>query len=108
MRSAFISWKKQKDCWPQTTKRDLEVISKIGFWFKIAAGPSFPAKRDFPPDQILLVDRKPQATLLVVENLKRGTNKDIGPKDIFEMISNIRFMISSYKKKIPLRSLPHW
>jgi hypothetical protein len=30
--------------------------------------------------------------LLVVEDLKRGTNKDIGPKDIFEMGSNERFM----------------
>jgi hypothetical protein len=27
--------------------------------------------------------------LLVVEDLKRGTNKDIGPKDIFEMTSKI-------------------
>jgi hypothetical protein len=26
--------------------------------------------------------------LLYVEDLKRGTNKDIGPKDIFEMDSN--------------------
>ena len=26
--------------------------------------------------------------LLYVEDLKRGTNKDIGPKDIFEMASN--------------------
>jgi hypothetical protein len=26
--------------------------------------------------------------LLYVEDLKRGTNKDIGPKDIFEMSSN--------------------
>jgi hypothetical protein len=25
--------------------------------------------------------------LLYVEDLKRGTNKDIGPKDIFEMAS---------------------
>jgi len=24
--------------------------------------------------------------LLVVEDLKQGTNKDIGPKDIFEMV----------------------
>jgi len=28
--------------------------------------------------------------LLVVEDLKRGTNKDIGPKDIFEMPSSRR------------------
>jgi hypothetical protein len=26
--------------------------------------------------------------LLYVEDLKRGTNKDIGPKDVFEMGSN--------------------
>jgi hypothetical protein len=26
--------------------------------------------------------------LLYVEDLKRGTNKDIGPKDIFEMSSS--------------------
>jgi hypothetical protein len=26
--------------------------------------------------------------LLYVEDLKRGTNKDIGPKDIFEMASS--------------------
>jgi hypothetical protein len=26
---------------------------------------------------------------LYVEDLKRGTNKDIGPKDIFEMGSNL-------------------
>jgi ZIP family zinc transporter len=37
------------------------MISKIGFWFKIAAGPSFPALRGFPPDYILLVGHKPQA-----------------------------------------------
>jgi hypothetical protein len=64
----------------------LEPISKIGFWFKIpsspkgfagtrAAGPSFPALLDSPHDY--------------VEDLKRGTNKDIGPKDIFEIGSNI-------------------
>ena len=46
----------------------MEPFSKIGFWSQIAAGPSF----------------KPQATCLVVEDLKRGTNKDMGPKGIFE------------------------
>jgi len=40
---------------------NIEAVSKIGFWFKIAAGPSFPAKRDFPTDHILFVGRKPQA-----------------------------------------------
>jgi len=28
---------------------------------------------------------KTAGNLLVVEDLKRGTNKDIGPKDIFEI-----------------------
>ncbi len=42
-------------------RRVVEPISKIGFWFKIAAGPSFPAKRDFPSDQIAFVGRKPEA-----------------------------------------------
>jgi hypothetical protein len=50
----------------------IEGISKIGFWFKIAAGPGF----------------KPEAYLKYAEDLKRGTNKDIEPKDIFEMPSN--------------------
>jgi hypothetical protein len=51
----------------------LEPISKIGFWFKIAAEPSF----------------KPEVRLRRIEDLKRDTNKDIGPKDIFEMGSII-------------------
>ena len=32
---------------------------------------------------------KTAGNLLVVEDLKRGTNKDIEPKDIFEMGSTI-------------------
>jgi len=41
-------------------------------------------------NRILVPDRggaefKTAGNLLVVEDLKRGTNKDIGPKDIFEM-----------------------
>ncbi len=39
----------------------LEAISKIVYWFKIAAGPSFPAKQDFPSDQIIFVGPKPEA-----------------------------------------------
>jgi len=31
---------------------------------------------------------KTAGNLLVVEDLKRGTNKDMGPKDIFEMASS--------------------
>jgi NAD(P)-dependent dehydrogenase (short-subunit alcohol dehydrogenase family) len=46
----------------------LEPISKIGFWFKIAGGR-------------VLNRRQPVG----VEDLKRGTNKDMGPKDLFEM-----------------------
>jgi hypothetical protein len=30
---------------------------------------------------------------LYVEDLKRGTNKDIGPKNIFEMGSNVTVVI---------------
>ncbi len=69
----------------------LEPISKIGFWFKIAAGPSFPAKRDFPSDQMPFVGRKPQVHLRRIEDLKRSTNpaeKGGRPKDIFEIGSN--------------------
>jgi|GEM_PF-1833861 hypothetical protein len=68
----------------------LEPFSKVGFWFKLAAGPSFPALRDFPSDQIFFVGRKPQAYCSYVEDLKRDTNKDIGPKDIFEIGSGIK------------------
>jgi hypothetical protein len=44
-------------------------------------------------NRILVQDRggtefQTAGNLLVVEDLKRGTNKDIGPKDIFEMGSN--------------------
>jgi hypothetical protein len=66
----------------------LESISKIGFWLKIAAGPNFPAAQDFPSDRKISVGRKPQVRLRRIEDFKQGTNKDIGPKDIFEMGSN--------------------
>jgi hypothetical protein len=44
-------------------------------------------------NRILVQDRggaefETAGILLYVEDLKRGTNKDIGPKDIFEMGSN--------------------
>jgi hypothetical protein len=48
----------------------LEAISKIGFWFKIAAGPSFPAERDFPPDPIRFVGRKPEVRLRRIEGFE--------------------------------------
>jgi hypothetical protein len=38
----------------------LEAISKKGFWFKIEAEPSFPAKLDSPPDHIISVGHSPQ------------------------------------------------
>jgi len=56
-----------------------------------------PALRDFPSDLILLVGHKPEVRLRRIEDLKRGTNKDIKPKDIFEMGS-----------RIPLPSKPLW
>jgi len=49
----------------------LEAISKKRFWFKIAAGPRF----------------KPEEYCEYFEDLKRGTNKDIGAKDFFEIAS---------------------
>jgi len=45
-------------------------------------------------NRILVQDRggaefQTAGNLLVVEDLKRSTNKDIGPKDIFEMGSTV-------------------
>ena len=37
-----------------------EASSKNGFWFVVAAGPSFPATLDFPSVCILFVGHKPQ------------------------------------------------
>jgi hypothetical protein len=34
---------------------------------------------------LIAVDKFPYMLYLYVEDLKRGTNEDIGPKDIFEM-----------------------
>ena len=78
-----------------------ESISKIGFWFKIpsspkgfagtrAAEPSFPAERDFPPDQILFVGRKPEAYCCMSRILNAAPIPPKGgrAKDIFEMGSN--------------------
>jgi len=55
----------------------LEAISKIGFWFKIKAGSRF----------------NQQAYFKYSEELKRGPNTEIGPKDFFEMVSSnfVRF-----------------
>jgi len=49
----------------------VEPISKIGFWFKIKAGPRF----------------NPQAYFKYSEELKLGPNTEVGPKDFFEMAS---------------------
>jgi hypothetical protein len=50
-----------------------EAISKTGFWFKFKAGPRF----------------NPQAYFKYSEELKRGPNTEIGPKDFYEMASNV-------------------
>jgi len=52
--------------------RALGAVSKLGFWFKFKAEPSF----------------KPQA-LLYVEDLKRGTNAEIGTKDNLETAPSV-------------------
>jgi hypothetical protein len=49
--------------------------------------------RSYLKNRILLQDRggaefQTGGILLYVEDLRRGTNKDIGPKDIFEMASS--------------------
>jgi hypothetical protein len=69
-------------------------------WIKFKPA-SYPALRDEASrthlkNRILVQDRggaefQTGGILLYVEDLKRGTNKDIGTKDIFEMGSN--FMI---------------
>jgi len=55
----------------------LEAVSKTGFWFKVKAGSSF------NPPRLLAGSSK------YVEDLKREPNADIGPKDIFEIASNL-------------------
>ena len=66
--------------------------------FKLASYPALrdEASRTHLKNRILVQDRggaefQTGGILLYVEDLKRGTNKDIGTKDIFEMGSN--FMI---------------
>ena len=58
----------------------LEAISKIGFRFKIKAEPRF----------------EPQAYMEYVEDLKRGSNTDIGLEDIFEMAYRSHLKPESY------------
>ncbi len=71
----FSLYKKFASCYDSLIKSALqtilEAISKIGFWFKVAAGPSV----------------KPEEYHRYFEDFTRGTNKEIGPKDIFEIAS---------------------
>jgi len=53
----------------------------------------FEMDRSHLKNRILVPDRggaefQTAGNLWVVEDLKRGTNKDMGPKDIFEMVSS--------------------
>jgi hypothetical protein len=58
----------------------LEAISKIGFGFQIPSSPNgFAGTRAAGPSF------KPPARLRRIEDLTRGTHKDMAPKDIFEM-----------------------
>jgi hypothetical protein len=68
------------------TIKKLEAISKIGFWFKIPSSP-----KGFAETRAAGPSFKPQVRLRRIEDLKRGTNKDIGPKDIFEVASILLF-----------------
>ena len=57
----------------------IEAISKIGFWFKVKAGARFNPPRLLTGSST----RIPKYS----EELKRGPNAEIGPKDFFEMAS---------------------
>jgi hypothetical protein len=81
-----------KRFWVKTKKPLTEVISKIGFGFKIPSSPR--EKHGF-------AETGAAPTKVLVRHWR------IGPKGIFEITSNIRFMNSSYKNKIPVGSLPH-
>jgi hypothetical protein len=56
-----------------------EPISKIGFWFKIKAGPRFNPPR--------LLTGSSTRILKYSGELKLGPNTEVGPKDFFEMAS---------------------
>ena len=58
----------------------LEAISKDGFWLKIHAQ----ARRGRHGGD----EFQPAGILWYVEDLKRGTNTEIGPKDFFEIAFN--------------------
>lgn len=38
-----------------------KAVLKVGLWFKVKAGASFPAGRDFPTIRFIFVGRNPQA-----------------------------------------------
>jgi hypothetical protein len=63
-----------------TTSKELEAISKIGFWFKISRRNSAGQKRG--------AEFQPAGILNYVEDLKREPSADIGPKGIFEIASS--------------------
>jgi hypothetical protein len=51
-----------------------------GFWFKFAAGPSFPALLDDPSGFILVVGLKPQAYSCISRILNEAPTKKLGQK----------------------------
>jgi hypothetical protein len=51
---------------------------------------------DFPSDSKLSGGSKTGSILLYVEDFKLGSNKDIGPKDIFEMGSKNNWLELRY------------
>jgi hypothetical protein len=59
--------------------KKLDAISKIKFWFKFS--------RRRPAGQERGGDVQPAGILKYSEELKRGPNKEIGPKGFFEMAS---------------------
>jgi hypothetical protein len=63
---------REKKIW-QPAKIWLVSIYKLGFLFKIKAGPSF----------------NPQTYSKYFEELKLGPNTEIGAKDFFEMVSSL-------------------
>jgi hypothetical protein len=67
-----------------------EAISKNGFWFKVEADARFHAKPD--DASILIFKGTPQTggILQYFEDLNRAPNKEIEPKDFFEIASNTK------------------
>jgi hypothetical protein len=75
-----------------------------GFAGTRAAEPSFPAVRDFPPDHMRFVGRKPEVRLRRIEDLKHGTNpakKAGGQKTslrwvLEKMHANLRYHLTNH------------